>query len=156
MCNDGTCILSHYICDGRPECPDESDELDCSHVCSFPDGFNGSPNCFTSCISPECVCHDLYFPCALGGCIPWSRVCDMLTDCPNGEDEQICDGLKEHCENILFEKRHFGRNKTWDELEEGIYICKNGPNISHVLVNDLVPDCPDQDDEKQYYAFLKN
>ncbi len=94
MCNDGTCILSRYVCEGRPECSDGSDEMDCNHVCSFSDGFNGNPNCFTSCISPECVCHDLYFPCALGGCIPWSRVCDMMTDCPNGEDEQICDDLK--------------------------------------------------------------
>ncbi len=61
MCNDGTCILSHYVCDGRPECPDESDELDCSHVCTFPDEFDGNRNCFTSCISPDCVCHDFVF-----------------------------------------------------------------------------------------------
>ncbi len=149
MCNDGTCILSHYVCDGRPECPDESDELDCGHVCSFADGFKGNLNCFTSCITPECVCHALYFSCALGGCIPWSRVCNMITDWPNGEDEQICVGLKENSEKKIFVERNF-RSNTLVELDGDLYTCKNGPNISYALVNDLVPDCPEQDDEEQY------
>ncbi len=156
MCNDGTCILSHYVCDGRRECSDESDELDCSHVCLFRDGFNVNSNCFTSCISPKCVYHDLYYSCALGGCIPWSRVCNGINDCPNEEDEQICNGLEEYSENILVEERHFRRSKTSSELEENTYACKNGPTISHALVNDLVPHCPEQDDEEQYYDFLKN
>ena len=155
MCKDGTCILSHYFCDGRPDCTDESDELDCSHVCSFPSGYNGDPNCYTSCVSPECECHDLYFSCVLGGCVPWSRVCNALPDCPNGEDEQICGVLNGNSQNILFAETHF-RDKAWGQLEEGRYTCRNGPNISHVLVDDLVPDCPEQDDEEIYYTFLKN
>ncbi len=91
----------------------------------------------------------------MGGCIPWSRVCNVVVDCPNGEDEQICVGLNESPENILFVDGHF-KDTTSDELVEGVYTCKNGPNISHLLVNDLVPDCPEQDDEEKYYAFLKN
>ncbi len=155
MCKDGTCILSHYVCDGTPDCTDESDELDCSHVCSFPDGYSGDPNCYTSCVSPECKCNDLYFSCVLGGCVPWSRVCNALPDCPNGEDEQICGVLDKYVENIFMAETHF-RDKAWEELGEGIYKCKNGPNISRVLVDDLVPDCPEQDDEEIYYTFLKN
>ncbi len=155
MCKDGTCILSHYVCDGRPDCPDESDELDCSHVCSFLGGYNGDPNCYTSCVSPECECHDLYFSCVLGGCVPWSRVCNALPDCPNGEDEQICGVLNANAESIFFVQTHF-RDNVSGKMEEGRYTCKNGPSISHVLVDDLVPDCPEQDDEEIYYTFLKN
>ena len=34
-------------------------------------------------------CGALYFHCSLGGCIPLSRVCDGVNDCPNNEDEQV-------------------------------------------------------------------
>ena len=156
LCNDGTCILSHYVCDGRADCPDGSDEMDCSHVCSFSDDYSGNLNCFFSCISPECLCNDLYFSCALGGCVPWSRVCDGVFDCPHGEDEEQC-----HFSDVnavtraLFIVNNFHEN---DPLKFSVdeYQCKNGPNISHTLVNDLVPDCPEQDDEETYHAFLKN
>ena len=155
MCEDGTCILSHYVCDGRRDCPDNSDEIDCSHVCSFPDGFIGDHNCFTSCINPECVCNELYFPCELGGCIPWSRVCDALPDCPSGEDEKICFFGNKTEKYAFFVEGGF-TNIPSHEREESYYKCTNGPNIPHVLVDDLVPDCPEQDDEHRYYAFLKN
>ena len=91
-CKDGTCILENYVCDGVTDCPDNTDEVDCDHVCNFSNVNNvtGKKDCFSSCISSTCVCSDLYFHCTLGGCIPWSRVCDGVDDCPNNEDEQVC------------------------------------------------------------------
>ncbi len=154
VCSDDTCILSHYVCDGRADCPDASDEADCSHVCSYSENIN--LNCFTSCKGPECVCTDLYFPCVLGGCVPWSRVCDGVLDCPHGEDEQKCYfSDMGNATRALFVANNLHDNvpitpKGFD------YTCINGSNISHVRVNDLVPDCPEQDDEETYYAFLKN
>ncbi len=156
MCEDGTCILSHYVCDGKADCPDESDEHDCNHICSFSAGFDGDPNCFTSCTSPECVCTELYFACAQGGCVPWSRVCNALPDCPNGGDEQMCFFLGENSEIFTQSiERNLIITPSY-KLAKTDYECRNGPNISDVLVDDLVPDCPEQDDEESYFAFLKN
>ena len=152
MCYDGTCILSHYVCDGIVDCPDASDEIECSYVCSFKN-YNLSINCFLSCPGPECLCQDLYFACALGGCVPWSRVCDGVLDCPHGEDEQQCYFI-DNATRALFVAHNF-QDKVPLKLAE-VYKCTNGPNISRGLVNDLVPDCPEQDDEETYYAFLKN
>ncbi len=156
MCNDGTCILSHYVCDGRADCPDASDEVECSHVCSVSVNYNTNFNCFFSCIGAECVCNDLYFPCALGGCVPWSRVCDGVRDCPHSEDEQQCyDSDMPKVKHALLIANNF-QEKIPAKLKESDYKCINGSNISRVLVNDLVPDCPEQDDEEAYNAFLKN
>ncbi len=33
QCGDGSCVLSHYVCDGIKDCPDDMDEEQCSHVC---------------------------------------------------------------------------------------------------------------------------
>ncbi|XP_033106139.1 MAM and LDL-receptor class A domain-containing protein 1-like [Anneissia japonica] len=37
-CQDGTCIKSDYWCDFTEDCPDGSDEAECSSTCNFEDG----------------------------------------------------------------------------------------------------------------------
>ncbi len=155
-CNDGTCIVSHYMCDGRPDCPDASDELECNHVCTLANHSSANASCFFSCTSPECLCHDLYFSCTLGGCVPWSRVCNGVPDCPRGEDEQRCFFGDESSKMSTLFLGSIGKYKLQHEPKENMFRCMAGPNISQSLVNDLVPDCPEQDDEAMYYEFLRN
>lgn len=51
-----------------PYCFDESDEEDCTEVCT-----------------------EDQFRCVDGsGCIPLSKVCDRMNDCDNGSDEKDC------------------------------------------------------------------
>ncbi len=153
MCKDGTCILSHYVCDGVIDCLDQSDEDYCSHVCSL----SYSVNCYTSCYPDNCTCSDVYFQCTLGGCIPWSRVCDDVSDCPHNEDEHLCNFHYEGSSvmvNVIYTSGaiHFGNVNT---TKAKTFSCLSGEHIPAELENDLVPDCMDQSDERRYYTFLK-
>ncbi len=95
-CEDGTCILAHYFCDGVVDCPDSSDENLCEHVCTFINkslstSMPANSLCFSSCFPKTCTCSDLYFHCHLSGkCIPLSRLCDGYLDCAESEDELFC------------------------------------------------------------------
>ncbi len=150
-CHDKTCILNHYFCDGIQDCPDYSDEKECDHVCHGLDDSLVNVSCFTNCIAPACVCHDLYFQCTLGGCVPWSRVCDGITDCGQGEDEALCVFSKMNDTELTGMS-----TQTGVFSEPDIYSCLDGPNISSAYRNDLVPDCPMHDDEQTFEAFLQN
>ncbi len=158
-CYDGTCILEHYVCDGVTDCPDSTDEVDCNHVCTFAARNNetGMKDCFASCSSPDCTCSDLYFHCTLAGCIPWSRLCDGVNDCPNDEDEEVCEFYYLRSSSLRHITQHIDTLNLADDtgpfLKE--FHCDGGKTIPLNLKNDLVPDCVDQSDEEEYHNFLK-
>ncbi len=148
-CFDGTCILEHYACDGFIDCPEGSDEIKCDFTCTFTPNTTEKQDCFSSCALSTCVCSDLYFQCSLGGCVPWSRVCDGVNDCPKSEDEHVCqfyylDTSKEIPLIQSGDTLHFP-DAASSPLEE--FQCLFNMNVSLILVNDLVPDCPYQADD---------
>ncbi|GLV32567.1 Ecdysone-inducible gene E1 [Carabus blaptoides fortunei] len=78
----GTCISWFFVCDGRADCPDSSDE-ECSGA----------------------RCPEQSFRCSTSGrCISRAVRCDGNSDCPHGEDEQDCHAIsKRGCPPYTFQ-----------------------------------------------------
>ena len=97
-CNDRTCILNIYVCDGQFDCSDKSDEKNCNPSCmehnneknQTKDAISSHQHCFIGCVIGRCICHYLYFQCATGACVPLDKICDDKQDCIDGLDETMC------------------------------------------------------------------
>ena len=85
-CNDNTCVISSYVCDGYSDCLDNSDEINCTAVCT-----QDNTTCHHACVWPRCVCGDMYHPCSSHQCIPLTFVCDNWQHCEDSSDETNCD-----------------------------------------------------------------
>ena len=84
-CQDGTCVHDALVCDGHKHCFHGEDEASCKHVCNSKDK---DMNCLTDChYADHCRCHDSFFQCLSGGCIPLQKLCDLVNHCPDGSDE---------------------------------------------------------------------
>ena len=133
QCQDLTYIAEHHACDGEADCPDASDEMNCSDVCAF-FVLQNNLSCYTACTSDICICNKLYFQCTKGGCIPLSKFCDGIVDCQDMSDEILCLTEFQMSSQNAFDENHFR--------------CTSGHTISITLVNDTVPDCPVHGDDE--------
>ncbi len=147
QCADGSCVLSHYVCDGILDCVDGLDEEDCSHVCTI-SGETSSTNdarylCYRACYPPHCICHVLYYHCEVSGrCLPASRICDGVADCESREDEQECDFILPDINNATM------------TVASALFVCTDGSVIPLEQFSDVIPDCPGADDENDFYLHL--
>uniref|UniRef100_T1IKD2 Basement membrane-specific heparan sulfate proteoglycan core protein n=1 Tax=Strigamia maritima TaxID=126957 RepID=T1IKD2_STRMM len=107
QCKDGTCIDEEKRCNEYPDCPDYSDEYDCTQCkpgyTSCNDGTcidvrrrcDGRSDCRDRSDEEGCdkeqECRSDEFKCYDGSCIDKSLQCNNQPDCRDGSDETDCD-----------------------------------------------------------------
>ncbi len=146
-CEFESCILTKFVCDGVPHCPEGIDEIACQtdgltyanhysnrryycnsgeditvlKACDFHvDCQDGSDE--TLCVHPACMWGK--FQCNDGQCIDLQEKCDLKNDCLDGTDEKDC---KPEMMNA--------------------FKCGSGNFIPVNQVHDLWPDCANFEDE---------
>ncbi|KAG8181338.1 hypothetical protein JTE90_017505 [Oedothorax gibbosus] len=91
---NGSCLSLGKRCDGKVDCPDAEDEVNC--VCAFrlpaSKFCDGYPDCFDASDESHCspTCPGGFFDCGGSKCVPLTRVCDAAPDCDNLADENNC------------------------------------------------------------------
>ncbi len=154
-CDNGTCILDIYQCDGIFHCQDGRDEIGCQQICHTKQGnyINDNSFCTALCQAPACVCDGMLFQCRKGGCVPWSHVCDCQRHCRDGSDEQFC--LLCHRGTNLHYSSENGPNDVTRQKEQVTFVCGDKRMVPLDWVGDQVRDCHGtSDDELMYHMFL--
>ena len=137
QCLDGTLIIQHHVCDGEADCPDATDEANCSWVCEYSTSSTVYADCFTDCVHPNCTCHPLYFNCHSGGCISFSKFCNGINDCSDASDETLCE-----IDPVM----------KYPTEGHDLFTCTSGGKVRKGRLNDTVPDCPFHGDDETWLS----
>ena len=85
-CEDGSVIPHILVCNGKSDCRNSEDENKyCTCMLTICNSF-----------SPSCPCSIYHYQCTSGGCVHYDRLCDSTLDCPNGDDETFCNGVRNY------------------------------------------------------------
>ncbi|XP_071115297.1 uncharacterized protein [Haliotis cracherodii] len=100
QCPDSRCFSSTFLCDGIPDCDDQSDEKNCagcdsnmfkcqnSNCIRALFACDGNDDCGDG--SDELICGTCMFGCQDSRLVPADEVCDGFDDCRDGSDELNC------------------------------------------------------------------
>ena len=132
-CGDGSCRIQSTICMTDFICAPRL----C--ICITDNQSNHDMNyCRYQCPPGICACGPLMFQCSIGGCVPYSHVCDRKIDCADSSDE--------YCSADNLHK--YNRNRSTKSHRRCFdFLCSSFLCIDVQLVNDLIPDCIRADDE---------
>ena len=158
-CNDSTCILAHYFCDGLSDCPDSSDESSCENGCEFALGtprvsITVEPSCFNECFPDICTCSYLYFHCKwTGKCVALSKLCDGHIDCKEKEDELFCERQRKSHKELHAQSTQRRSSSGWTDVTMFMYK-KHGHACGQNYTNCAKPPALDASCFPQYKVCL--
>jgi len=97
-CGDGHCVAVYFFCDGKNDCGDWTDEMNCTGTVSISVYNALRPYhdfmyniCYAQALQTSTMsCPPNTFHCEGQSCIPRNWVCDGMADCSDGKDELHC------------------------------------------------------------------
>ncbi|KAI6206597.1 Basement membrane proteoglycan [Aphelenchoides besseyi] len=135
-CHSGECIPSNYECNRRYDCQDGTDELHCAYFNQRREHSTNAPESrhdTAQCNDQQVRCRDsveLF-------CIHYEKLCDRVSDCPQGWDEQNC----------AVDLPPTTQTSPTTQQTNCPYRCANGQCISSDLMCNRRYDCQDGSDE---------
>ncbi|KAL0902738.1 hypothetical protein ABMA27_000545 [Loxostege sticticalis] len=144
QCSDDTCVSGSARCDGYLDCPDGSDEQGCP---SFDDWTNQGvdQSIDQSVSSRDCQ----RFACASSSvtiCVELR--CNGIRDCPQGDDEDGCDGATDRSPTTTVAPVPESTTRGPISCPPGEFSCDETRCVSYDKRCDNRPDCYDGTDEQ--------
>ncbi|CAD6239024.1 GSCOCT00008609001.2-RA-CDS [Cotesia congregata] len=119
-CANEQCITGEFLCDGKQDCMDGSDET--RHEC----------------LKTEIICPQYAFRCDYGACIDGDALCNGVDDCVDKSDEKSSRCRGSITNASVVNSGNCGVNQ---------FKCNSGQCIDDIVVCDGSPDCSDRSDE---------
>ncbi|XP_070208329.1 G-protein coupled receptor GRL101-like [Littorina saxatilis] len=165
QCRYGPAFHYSLLCDGKDDCADRSDEIDCkqpqlsplleaSFICrnlqAIPDNkrCDGAVDCFDESDEESCVSCNWGLMCPGEGCLPatYEKYVDSCPMVAPYRDEELSSTFPG---KVLLDGYGMSRlYPVYGDCGVGFYLCQGGHCIPSFLLNNGEQDCPQGEDEQ--------